>query len=82
MTTTPRDDLDQRVPDELPLLRALVDEWVGGGKPLKGVTAVLIQHQLGSMVPTVHALFELGLDPERTYFVDIPYTANATALLL
>ena len=34
MTTTPRDDLDQRVPDELPLLRALVDEWVGGGKPL------------------------------------------------
>ena len=78
MTTTPRDDLDQRVPDELPLLRALVDEWAGGAKPLKGVTAVLIQHQLGSMVPTVRALFELGLDPERTYYVDIPYTANAT----
>ena len=78
MNSAPQVELDQRVPDELPLLRALVDEWAGGREPLKGITAVLIQHQLGSMVPTVRTLFELGLDPKRTYFVDIPYTANAT----
>jgi S-adenosylhomocysteine hydrolase len=71
-------ELDQRIPDELPLLRALVEEWAGGGRPLAGVTAVLIQHQLGSMVPTVRTLLELGLDPARTQLIDIPYTANAT----
>jgi hypothetical protein len=30
------------------------------------------------MVPAVRTLFELGLDPARTHFIDIPYTANAT----
>ena len=71
-------DGDQRIPAELPLLRALVDEWAGGERRLDGVTAVLIQHQLGDMVPSVRTLLELGLDPERAYLVDIPYTANAT----
>jgi S-adenosylhomocysteine hydrolase len=70
------DDLPQQVPGRLPLLDALVAERADGA-PLRGVTAVLIQHQLGSIVPMVEALFELGLEPERTFFVDIPYTANA-----
>jgi hypothetical protein len=63
---TAQDELDPRVPDELPLLRALVDGWAGRSDRLHGVSAVLIQHQLGSMVPTVRTLFELGLDQKRT----------------
>jgi hypothetical protein len=58
-------------------VRALVEEWACGTRPFAGVTAVLIQHQLGSMVPAVRGLLELGLDPARTHFIDIPYTANA-----
>jgi hypothetical protein len=71
-------ELDQALPTELPLLTALVADWAGARRPLTGVTAVLIQHQLGSIVPMVRALLALGLEPERTYFIDIPYTANAT----
>jgi hypothetical protein len=69
-------DLPQEIPDSLPLLDAFVAERVAEA-PLQGVTAVLIQHQLGSIVPMVRAFLALGLEPERTYFVDIPYTANA-----
>jgi S-adenosylhomocysteine hydrolase len=68
-------DLAQHVPARLPLVDALVGEHVDGA-PLLGVTAVLIQHQLGSIVPMVQALLALGLDPRRTFFVDIPYTTN------
>jgi S-adenosylhomocysteine hydrolase len=69
-------ELSQRVPTQLPLLDALVAERADA-EPLRGVTAVLIQHQLGSIVPMVGALFALGLEPGRTLFVDIPYSANA-----
>lgn len=70
-------DLDQRVPARLPLLDALRDEWATG-QPLRGWTALLIQHQLGSQVAMTRTLIDLGIEPGRIYWVDIPYTANAT----
>ncbi len=68
--------IDQAIPDSLPLLDDFVEEWIGGEKPLAGVTAVLIQHQLGSQVRMTEAMIRLGLDPRRIFWVDIPYTAN------
>jgi hypothetical protein len=52
-------DLPQRIPNRLPMLDALVAERADDA-PLCGVTAVIIQHQLGSIVPMVQALFALG----------------------
>ncbi|MCZ6573362.1 MAG: hypothetical protein O7C98_09375 [Planctomycetota bacterium] len=69
--------LTQEIPEGMPL----VDEWLKrfeGQRPLEGVTALLIQHQLGNQVPQVRALLDLGLAPERLFWLDIPYTSNAT----
>jgi S-adenosylhomocysteine hydrolase len=73
---TASDQTDQTIPKGLPLLDALV-KGERGNQPLRGVTALLIQHQLGSMVPMTKAFIALGLRPERIYWIDIPYTANA-----
>src|SRR5205814_7665141 len=72
-------ETDQSIPDRLPLLDALLAERVGGTTPLKGVRAVLIQHQLGSQVPMTRALIQLGVEPQHVHWVDVPDTANATA---
>ena len=72
------DTVDQTIPDRLPLLDAFLAERVGPRQPLAGVTTVLIQHQLGSLVPMTRALIDLGADPQQIHCIDIPYTANAT----
>lgn len=69
-------ELNQDIPRYMPVL----DRWVHGVKsrqPLAGVTALLIQHQLGNQVPQTLALLELGLKPERLFWLDVPYTSNA-----
>ncbi len=68
---------DQDIPRSLPMLDALVDEFAGGARPFDGVSLVLIQHQLGSMVRMTEVLMRLGAEPARIYWIDIPYTANA-----
>src|SRR5213082_1023810 len=72
-------DLGQEVPSletEMPLLKDLVDDCKAS-QPLRGVTALLIQHQLGNQGPQVDALMRLGLDPRKTIWLDIPYTSSA-----
>ena len=62
--------------EDMPLLKA----FVAGreqAKPLRGVTALLIQHQLGNQGPQVDALVRLGLDPKKIHWLDIPYTSSA-----
>ncbi|HKG95250.1 MAG TPA: hypothetical protein VKA84_25250 [Gemmatimonadaceae bacterium] len=71
-------DGDQSVPTSLPLLDAYLEERAAGARPLEGMAALLIQHQLGSIVPMTRALIALGLSPKRLFWVDIPYTANET----
>ena len=71
-------EIQQDIPERLPLLDAFLESRTGANEPLQDVTAVLIQHQLGTQVAMVRALMELGLDAARIHFVDIPYTANAT----
>lgn len=62
--------------DGMPLLRDFVAERKAA-QPLHGVTALLIQHQLGNQGPQVDALVRLGLDPKKIYWLDIPYTSSA-----
>lgn len=68
--------VNQDIPEAMPIL----DRWVRthcSGKPLAGVTALFIQHQFGNQVPQTKALLELGLDPKRLFWLDVPYTSNA-----
>jgi S-adenosylhomocysteine hydrolase len=67
-------NIDQLIPRNLPLL----DKWVGdlqGKAPLKGVTILQIQHQLGNQFPQAKALLDLGLERTQMIWVDIPYTS-------
>jgi S-adenosylhomocysteine hydrolase len=67
---------DQAIPRSLPMMDALVDQHKGSRAPFEDTTLVLIQHQLGSMVPMTEAFIRLGADPRRLHWIDIPYTAN------
>ena len=68
---------DAEIPTTLPMLERLVSERLRGAAPFEGVTAVLIQHQLGDVVAMVSALVQLGLAPDRIHWIDIPYTARS-----
>lgn len=69
--------IQQVIPEQQPMVQALVDDY-RHRRPLHGVTALLIQHQLGNHVCQARALIDLGLDPEKIYWLDIPYTSNQT----
>ncbi len=67
------------ITDEIPWTSPLLDRWLKNevhGKPLKGVTVLLIQHQLGNHLPQAVALLELGVKPEDLFWIDIPYTST------
>jgi hypothetical protein len=72
--------LDDEVPERLPLLDALLDDYVEREHSLADVTVVMIQHQLGSVVPMTRALLRLGARSSAIHWVDIPYTSNATVM--
>lgn len=59
----------------MPLLKQFVKRQ-RPAQPLRGVTALLIQHQLANQAPLAEALVRLGLDPTEIYWLDIPYTSS------
>lgn len=63
------------ITDRMPLLDAWLDKQVDA-QPLKGCTALMLQHQLGNHVSQTRALLALGLRPQDLYWIDIPYTAR------
>jgi len=76
LPTLKRWDLNDQIPQRMPIL----DRWLeraAQDRPLAGVTALLIQHQLGNHVPQARALIELGIAPRDLYWIDIPYTSMA-----
>lgn len=57
----------------------ILDRWLeqaAQGRPLAGVTGLMIQHQLGNQVPQTQALIELGMAPQDIFWIDIPYTST------
>src|SRR5438067_5150570 len=65
--------------DEIPERMPLLDRWLeraAPARPLAGVTAVLIQHQLGNHYPQAKALIDLGVAPRDLYWIDVPYTCT------
>lgn len=68
--------LDQTIPENMELVDQLVNQH-RCHRPLQGVKALFIQHQLGNQYPLAKAMIALGLDPKDLYWLDIPYTSNA-----
>jgi hypothetical protein len=65
---------------DIPLKMEILERWVDKNRSLKpfvGVTALFIQHQLGNQIPQTSAMIELGLNPEKLFWLDVPYTSNA-----
>lgn len=65
--------------DEIPQHMAILDRWLeraAQDRPLAGVTALMMQHQLGNHVPQTNALIALGIAPADIHWIDIPYTAT------
>jgi hypothetical protein len=69
-------ELDQDIPKCMPILERWIENHCAR-RPLADVTALFIQHQLGNQVPMTQAMLELGLEPERLFWLDVPYTSNA-----
>ena len=79
MKALPRDapwHVDEGIPASLPLLQEFVSDFRDSLVDLRQCAAVLVQHQLGSMIPLLEALFALGLHPEKTHWIDVPYSSN------
>ena len=69
-------ELTDEIPNDMPIM----DRWLeraAQDRPLEGVTALLIQHQLGNQVPQARALINLGVAPRDIYWIDIPYTSSS-----
>ncbi len=47
-----------------------------GTKPFANIDVLFIQHHLGPFIGRLHAMIASGLEPNRTWFVDIPYSSN------
>jgi|GEM_PF-2618999 len=63
------------IPDSLPTLDAI--SGIPGYKGrFEKYDALFIQHHLASLVPEVKAMASCGLDLQRAWFVDIPYSTS------
>lgn len=71
-------DVNDRIPNlgDMPVLSRWLDR-MAPSQPLRGVTALMLQHQLGNHVPQTQALIRLGLDPANIFWIDIPYTSTS-----
>jgi len=63
-------------PNELPLLNKLRKDY-HDKKQFADVDVLFVQHHLGPFLPRVEAMSVDGMDHNRCWFVDIPYSTNA-----
>lgn len=73
-----QEEIPAAPPENLPLLDEMRKE-LPDGNPFVGVDALFIQHHLGPFIPRLKAMFAGGLNPERCWFIDIPYSTNMVA---
>jgi hypothetical protein len=68
-------NLTEEIPDRLPILERWLEQ-VAQNRPLAGVTALLIQHQVGNNVRQAGALIDLGVAPRDLHWIDVPYSSS------
>lgn len=68
-------DIPTRIPSTLPLLDRYRRHF-SSPRAFVGLDVLFIQHHLAPWVPRVRAMLEDGLDADRCWFVDIPYSTH------
>lgn len=53
-----------------------LQDGLRGDKPFSNVDVLFIQHHLGSFIGNLNAMKASGLNPDRAWFIDIPYSTN------
>jgi hypothetical protein len=69
----------QDFPTSIPESLALLDFFAAKhatNTSFAGYDCIFIQHHLGSLVPKVKAITDCGLNIDRSWFVDIPYSTS------
>ncbi len=66
-------------PESLSLLEALQPR-LKETKPFENNDVLFIQHHLGPFLGRLKAMMARGMDPNRAWFVDIPYSTNHTVV--
>jgi S-adenosylhomocysteine hydrolase len=69
------EEIPNEVPQELPLLDEFREAFPSE-QPFANLDVVFIQHQLGPLIARLGAMVDDGLDPERCWFIGIPYSTN------
>ena len=65
--------------ESLPLLVKLRDRFKSQS-PFAEIDVLFIQHHLGSFPGRLNAMIDCGLDPGRTWFIDIPYSTHTDVI--
>lgn len=68
-----------QIPDSPPENLSLLEELphrLQETKPFTNIDVLFIQHHLGPFIGRLHSMIASGLDPNRAWFVDIPYSTN------
>lgn len=68
-------------PSKLPLLNDYKAKYIDK-KYFNDTGVLFIQHHLGPFIPKVMEMREDGMDPARSWFVDIPYSTNIDTKLM
>ena len=66
-------------PESLLLLEEL-QHRLQQNKPFANIDVLFIQHHLGPFIGRLNVMIECGLDPARTWIVDIPYSTNSVVV--
>lgn len=70
-------ELENELGQSVPLIERFIAH-LQGCRPLDGTRILLVQHQLSNQAAMIDALVELGADTDEIYWLDIPYTSNAS----
>ena len=66
-------------PTASPLIQQFREKWPAK-QAFSNLDVLFVQHHLGPLVPRIKAMIEDGLEPERCWFVDIPYSTNSQVI--
>jgi hypothetical protein len=72
-----------QIPESPPQNLALLEELqhrLRKTKPFANIDVLFIQHHLGPFIGRLHSMIASGLDPDRSWFVDIPYSTNSNVV--
>jgi hypothetical protein len=71
------DEMPETIAESLPLVEEFCKETFPA-QLFTNLDVLFIQHHLGPFIPKLRTMFQYGLEPSRCWFIDIPYSTNAS----